>query len=364
MPACARREIVDEFAVGAYHCTSRCVRRAFLCGEDLLSGRSFEHRKQWVRQRLEALAGAFAIDVLGFAVMSNHLHVILRNRPDVAREFNDEEVARRWRRVFSQNPEADAAETNELAVRMLLAEAVAERRRRLASISWFMRALCEPIARRANREDQATGRFWEGRFKCQAVLDEAALLALSIYVDLNPIRAGVAHTPETSQYTGAFERIAGRREAAQYDSSSAAPEATAPRRDDWLSPIADDDAREAAAGTRSALASSALPSSAQPSSARRASDRGFLPMSLDDYLALLDWTGRQLRAGKRGAIPAGLRPILERLSINVDGWLESMHDFGRRFRRVIGRAANMSEFARLRGRRWFQGQSAGRLAFS
>ncbi len=87
-------------------------------------------------------------------------------------------------------------------------------------------------------------------------------------------------------------------------------------------------------------------------------------MSLDDYLLLLDWTGRQLRAGKRGAIPAHLQPILERLRINVDGWVESMFDFGRRFHCVIGRAENMAARAHARGRHWFQGQAASRLAFT
>lgn len=352
MPAYARREIIDESAVGVYHCTARCVRRAFLCGEDAASGRNFDHRKAWLRERLETLAGAFAIDVLGFAVMSNHLHLILRNRPDVADRFADEEVARRWLRIFSKGVEPVAAPGDEderkLALIVADAEALGERRRRLASISWFMRALCEPIARRANREDEATGRFWEGRFKCQALLDEAAVLASSIYVDLNPIRAGLAETPETSRYTGAFERIAARRQATRSTSPEPAA-ALAQRRDDWLSPIADDDAR--GAGVR-------------VSSARRASDRGFLPLSLDDYLSLLDWTGRQVRADKRGAIPAELRPILERLSINADAWVETMLDFGRRFRRMIGRAASISALAQRRGRRWFQGQAAARFAFA
>ena len=82
-------------------------------------------------------------------------------------------------------------------------EQLAERRRRLSSLSWFMRCLAEPIARQANRKDGCTGRFLEGRTKCQRLLDEAAVLACSVYVDLNPIRAEVVTTPETSADTSA-----------------------------------------------------------------------------------------------------------------------------------------------------------------
>ena len=84
-----------------------------------------------------------------------------------------------------------------------------------------MRALAEPIAWRSNAEDKVTERFWEGRFKSQKLADETAVLACSAYVDLNLVRAGVAATPEVSQYTSAYERIAAEQEARGIEAQSA-----------------------------------------------------------------------------------------------------------------------------------------------
>ena len=238
-----RAEVVVADEMGVYHCVQRVVRRAFLCGVDALSGKSYDYRRAWIRDRLESLAGLFGVEIAAFAVMSNHLHVILRNRPDVVALWSDSEVARRWLTLFpgrvatqpdpplrpgcrcwangrsrpvallsgtpAMPPGRQPVDPLEQAVALLSADPAlkATIRGRLSSLSWFMRALAEPIARRANREDQCSGRFFEGRFKSQRLLDEAALLACSVYVDLNPIRARLADRPETSELTSAHERI-------------------------------------------------------------------------------------------------------------------------------------------------------------
>ena len=218
MPAYPRHLIVADDQVGVYHCIARCVRRSFLCGDDPVSGKNFDHRKRWIRRRLEMLASVFGIDVCGYAVMSNHLHVILRIRPDVAQSWSDEEIALRWRRLYPRRDQATGrcAEPEEHDLAMITSNPVrvARLRGRLSSLSWFMRCLNEPIARAANREDRCRGRFWEGRFKSQMLLDEAAVLACSVYVDLNPIRAGVASTPEESEFTSAYDRIRSRQDSA------------------------------------------------------------------------------------------------------------------------------------------------------
>ena len=146
--------------------------------------------------------------------MSNHLHVVLRTRPDWVDDWSDEEVARRWLAIFPRIKDENGAPVvdDDEGIRQIVRDTdrLGELRHRLQSVSWFMRCLNEFVAREANKEDNCKGRFWEGRFKCQALLDEAALVACMAYVDLNPIRAGLATTPEESDFTSIQERIQGR----------------------------------------------------------------------------------------------------------------------------------------------------------
>ncbi len=129
---------------------------------DQQTGTDYSFRREWIRRRLESLASVFGIDVLTYAILSNHIHVILRNRPDVVAAWSNEEAALRWLRVFpGRRLDEQLAEPTESDVRMLAAneQRMAEVRSRLSDISWFMRALSEPIARLANKQDECTGRF-------------------------------------------------------------------------------------------------------------------------------------------------------------------------------------------------------------
>jgi REP element-mobilizing transposase RayT len=189
-----------------YHCFSRCVRRAFLYGFDPLSRRDFSHRKAWIVDRLRLLTAIFAVEVCAYAVMENHYHTILRTRPDIAASWSHREVATRWLTLFPPHRGIPPAEKDICALADR-PERIAQLRQRLSSLSWFMGRLNEFIARAANKEDRVKGRFWEARFKCQALLHDAAIIACMVYVDLNPIRAGLAATPETSSFTSIQERI-------------------------------------------------------------------------------------------------------------------------------------------------------------
>jgi hypothetical protein len=147
-----------------YHCVTRCVRRAFLCGEDSLTGRSRERRRAWLADRIKELAGIFAIDVAGYAAMSNHAPLVVRIDRDRALGWSVDEVLMRW--LSEQRSTMSAAEIDTAY------ETAEVYRAWLYDLSWLMRTLNEDIARRANAEDGVKGRFWEGRFKSQALLDE------------------------------------------------------------------------------------------------------------------------------------------------------------------------------------------------
>jgi REP element-mobilizing transposase RayT len=193
---------------GFYHCISRCVRRAWLCGEDPVSGRNFDHRRGWIERRLIDLTESFPVGLYAWAVMSNHTHVVLRIDPLRPRAWSDEEVAYRWARLTrTLEPAAEHRVRTRMERVLADPEYLAEVRRRLGSVSWFMRFLNECIARQANSEDECTGRFWEGRFHCQALLDEPAVLACMAYVDLNPVRAGLAADLSGSDFTTIQRRL-------------------------------------------------------------------------------------------------------------------------------------------------------------
>jgi len=283
--------------------------------------------------------------------------VIVRNRPDIVAQWSDVEVARRWLAVYPtrKNVHGEAEEPKAEEIRMITsdAERLSELRMRLSSISWFMRNIAEPIARRANKEEECTGRFWEGRYKCQRLLDEAAVLACSVYVDLNPVRAGIAKTPEGSEFTSAYERIRGKQNDQARMTNDQRKRLTDRKRlapivprDGWLSPV---ELHE---------------KEGESQAAQRASNKGFLSMKLQQYLELLDWTGRQVRGNKRGAIPSELAPILDRLGIAGDAWVETVTNFGRWFHRAVGNSKRLGEFANGHDQSWLTGVSRGRTAFA
>ena len=200
-----RSELVDRENGGFYHLGARCVRRAMLCGEDPVSKRDFSHRRAWIENLMLKLAEVFTVHVTEYAVMSNHYHITVDYCPQERFELSDEEVARRWLKVYPPSDPADL----EARVAGLLddAERLAVLRDRLGDLSWYMARLNETVARRANNEDGCTGRFWEGRFKSKGLPDERSVWACMAYDALNPVRAGMAERVDAPQHTGLQRRL-------------------------------------------------------------------------------------------------------------------------------------------------------------
>lgn len=311
----ARALIVDPEVSGFYHCVSRCVRRAFLCGIDSYTGRCFEHRRTWIEERLLELAEIFAIGVYAYAVMSNHVHVVTYLDPGIVRTWSPDEVATRWMRLFPVRENGQInAEATRLRAQLMAGnpQRVAVCRARLASLSWFMRCLSEPIARRANREDACTGRFWEGRYRCQALLDDAAVVACMTYVDLNPLRAGIASDLDNCNHTSLKRRIA---------SLNAHAETTN------LEPV------------------TGFPA---PS----------FPIDLQQYLTLVDLTSQIVHADKRGSIASRAIPLLRQLEVDEALWSHQVFGIQSCYWRAVGTVDALVRKARQLGQRWLKGGGA------
>ncbi|QEF99786.1 hypothetical protein Mal15_38530 [Stieleria maiorica] len=331
-----RGDKIDPREVQIVHTISRTTRACYLMGCVPGSDENYDHRKEWVDELIQRFAAQFAIDVLSFSVLSTHHHQLLRSRPDIVQTWDDTEVARRWLMICPKRkdkagnalppsePELDTIRNCPIRVEEL--------RLRLSDISWWMRLLNQRIAQRANREDDAGGRFFEDRFKGIPVIDEESVLACAVYVDLNWIRACMAETLELSEHTSAQRRIAAvdsEQQVTEPDDSAAESGNDASTRchqslpDSFLAPVD--------------LCEANNPPGPQPSdSGARCSDKGFLSMSRLEYLELLDWSARQIRDGKRGRTPDDLPPILIRLGLSPTVWLKLIADFDDLFTTMAG----------------------------
>ncbi|SON52948.1 transposase [Vibrio tapetis] len=298
----ARKQLICVDATPYYHCVSRCVRQSFLCGKDITTKKSYEHRREWIEHKIQSLTHTYCIDVCAYAVMSNHYHLVLHINRDKALRLSVDQVIERWshehklpvliQRWLQKELKSQAEEDKCL-------EIIEVWRERLWSLSWFMKELNYDIACKANQEDQCSGHFWESRFKSQALLDEKALAAAMAYVDLNPIRAGIAKSPEKSDFTSINARLK-----ALNDNQETAP---------CLHPFIGNPTNKRLDG---------------------------IPFRLMDYIELVDWTARQFREGKT-SISDSLPPIIERLNFNQKSWLEVCTTLERKRSTAIGAPCNI-----------------------
>ncbi|CAM4392082.1 transposase [Vibrio agarivorans] len=307
----ARKQLIDLKSTPYYHCVSRCVRRSFLCGEDALTGKNYEHRRGWVEDRVKQLTTIYCIGICAYAVMSNHYHLVVYVDHKSAVTLSDHEVVERWGKLHAIPALVTRWLRDELTKKSELHACysiIEQWRKRLSSLSWFMKELNYFIARKANQEDDCKGHFWESRFKSQALLDDAALVAAMAYVDLNPVRSGEAMTPESSPFTSIRCRL-----------------------------MALKQKRRTAAGLMGFQGAE--------------KQHRTIPYRFSDYLALLDWTGRQFREGK-GSIPGSLPAILERLTTSQHQWLHALEHLSQPRATKVGlvETVNNAKAARKCGR--------------
>ncbi|HVJ62691.1 MAG TPA: hypothetical protein VM555_08255 [Tahibacter sp.] len=305
----ARMHIVDAHVAGTYHVVTRCVRQAWLCGRDPSTGSDFSHRKRWIEARIFALAEHFAVAIYAYAVMDNHVHLVVGTDPETPQRWDVQTVLRRWFAVSPRKHDTEETLQQRIDVDAGNEARIAEYRSRLGSLSWFMRALNESIARAANAEDGCKGRFWEGRFRCQALLDDAAVLSAMTYVDLNPLRTRMVEKPEAAENVSFRHRF---------------------------------DAIKRA-GT---------------------SDRPLLPIAGNgpvckvgevEYLKLVDETGRMIRNDKPGSVDRSLPNIVQRLGLSESAWLGQVQGTQSRYWRVIGDVESFLDKAAELQQRWLQG---------
>ena len=294
-----------------YHCISRCVRRAFLCGYDEYSGKSYQHRRDWVEQQLLRQSRAFCIDVASYAIMSNHYHVVIRVNPELAASLPAEAILDRWQLLYRLDPlmvrfkEGDVLTDEE---KNIVDNEIRRMREVLMSISRFMGYLNERIARKANAEDGCKGRFWEGRFRSQALLDEVALLQCLAYVDLNPVRAGISQNPLKSDYTSIKRRLAG-------DSSCLLQFKTGESR-------------------------------------KISQDHDELPFHINDYLEVLDWSGSIIQEDKHGSVCQDTPALIDKFRIKPTHWQTVMKPPVPLHQKALGSARNIKKYCEAMGQRW------------
>lgn len=316
--------LVDTPTTPYYHCIGRCVPRVFLSGHDRLSARCFEHRRDWVRNKLSELTNVFAIDVCAYAIMSNHYHLVLKLDTGQAQNWSLDDVLERWSALFIgpiliQRYRAGETLTHAEVTRVV--ELTAIYRQRLCNLSWFMKCLNESIARQANAENQCTGHFWEGRFKPQALLDEQALISCMAYVDLNAIRAGIADTPEASDYTSIQQRI---------QQLTEPLDQLIPKLMRFANCLDHDDG---------------------------------LPATHQDYLEFVDWCGRAIHPHKKGKILDNIPSILTRLPIESDALLGYLSRKEQDFVQAMGTPQSICLAATQYGRQFFKGMTADKRLY-
>lgn len=327
MPIARSKQIILS-QTSYYHCISRCVRKAFLCGYDKTTGSNYEHRRNWFEKRLKKLSSAFSINICAYAIMHNHNHLVLQVDTERAKGWSDIEVVKRWHSIHPNKTISamyiDPKQREKLTPAQIstVHSAAKAYRKRLTSISYFMKALNQYIAIKANKEDDCTGKFWESRFKSQALLDERALLSCMVYVDLNPIRASIATTLENSHYTSVKRRL-------------------------------------------NAIKTSTQPTELKPLKTKFKSSLSCIDIQFDCYIQLLQQTAVRIQSAKQQSEAHNKieSALLDQFGIDEKNWLALASSLESEFSYVVGSVTSMEKYKKKLRQKKLKGIAAALRLF-
>ena len=352
----ARKYIYDENLCAHFHAISRIVQGGFLMGFDEKSGINYDHRLDWVQDRLKELSAIFTLVIGSHSVLHSHFHISLQTRPDLTEALTDREVAQRYFKLCppkqSKKRTLTSAEWTFLEDELIANEKlIKEYRKRIGSLSWFMKFLKEPIARRANKESNKKGHFWDSRFKSILWIGNEAVILGQIYVDLNPIRAGIADTPENSKFTGAYVRI----------QANEAVKKLAEIKELELNghEIHDDKKKEIEETSKLIGSANWL----APFYQGESHIRPFIKITENDYFELLDNVARELHPGKKGYMDPTLDSIFDRLKIDREQWLDAIKNYDKWFYRIVGKMSTAWDALKDTTTLWFKGSKNNRRLF-
>lgn len=337
-----RSSLINPDEINIVHAVAKTVRNLFLFGQDYSADSDYSHRKDWIFSIMEFQSTLMAVDVLDFAIMSNHIHFVLRTRPDIVNTLDDHEVARRWLTLCPKSKKRTLVDGKvivtpippkaaDIAVTAADKDKIKKLRLQLSSVSWWMRLLCQKVAQRANFEDGISmGHFFKGRFHATLINDEPHLLGCSVYVDLNAIKAAMTETLDGYNYISASVRLEQirlrhrvKKEAERQEDHPDIPQKTAihSSKGEFLSPI-----KIEKLGHLPELHLDGF----------RCSDKGFLDMTEQEYIDLLQWCITNKILDERTADPETLPDCLTKRGIAPDIWVAQVRDFDGLYRYEAG----------------------------